>query len=232
MVLVPQILFLPQFTYRNRFPRYWERKPVFTENVFFFLNENILQRIIAHSVAQQSSFTWMHLYLPHFTCSDLGGLWLPSRKTTKLLIRVILSDITWHSVASHVVIFVLVWGSAELQISDDYSGENIDKHVFTAQNLILSSDKACPDDQYGQSESGVFHYHSPIRDWLRMLLGWTEITSKFFVVSFKIVRYKSVVILLKARWQSFLNLSFFRLDDYSTCKMTLVWNILMTRMNW
>ena len=79
--------------------------------------------------------------------------------------------------------FVLVWGSAELQISNDYSAENIDKLVFTAQNLILSSDKACPDDQYGQSESGVFHYHSPIRDWLRMLLGWTEITSKFFVVS-------------------------------------------------
>ena len=133
---------------------------------------------------------------------------------------------------SHVVIFVLVWGSAELQISNDYSAENIDKHVFTAQNLILSSDKACPDDQYGQSESGVFHYYSPIRDWLRMLLGWTEITSKFFVVSLKIFRYKSVVILLKTRWQSFLNLSLFRLDDYSTCKMTLVWNILMMRMNW
>ena len=48
--------------------------------MFFFLNENILQRVIAHSVAQQSSFTWMHLYLPHFTYSDLGGLWLPSRK--------------------------------------------------------------------------------------------------------------------------------------------------------
>lgn len=98
MVLVPQILFLPQFTYRNRFPRYWERKPVFTENVFF-LNGNILQRVIAHSVAQQSSFTWMHLYLPHFTCSDLGDLWLPSRKKTKLFIRVIFSNITWHSVA-------------------------------------------------------------------------------------------------------------------------------------
>lgn len=98
MVLVPQILFLPQFTYRNRFPRYWERKPVFTENVFF-LNGNILQRVIAHSVAQQSSFTWMHLYLPHFTCSDLGDLWLPSRKKAKLFIRVILSNITWHSVA-------------------------------------------------------------------------------------------------------------------------------------
>ena len=39
------------------------------------------------------------VYLPHFICSDLGGLWLPSRKKTKLLIRVILSDITWHSVA-------------------------------------------------------------------------------------------------------------------------------------
>ena len=123
---------------------------------------------------------------------------------------------------SHVVIFVLVWGSAELQISNYYSAENIDKHVFTAQNLILSSDKACPDDQYGQSESGVFHYHSPIRHWLQMFLGWTEITSKFFVVSLKIFRYKSVVILLKSRWQSFLNLSFFRLDDYSTCKTTLV----------
>ena len=66
---------------------------------FFFLNETILQRMIAHSVAQQSSFTLMYLYLPNFTCSDLGGLWLPSRKKTKLLIRVILSDITWHSVA-------------------------------------------------------------------------------------------------------------------------------------
>ena len=97
--LISQILFLPQFMYRNRFPRYWERKPVFTENVFFFVNENILQRVIAHSVAQQSSFTWIHLYLPHFTCSDLGDLWLPSRKKQKLFIRVILSDITWHAVA-------------------------------------------------------------------------------------------------------------------------------------
>ena len=95
----PRFCFYLSFTYRNRFPRYWERKPVFTENVFFFLNENILQRMIAPSVAQQSSFTWMHLYLSHFTCSDLGGLWLPSRRKTNLLIRVIFSDITWHSVA-------------------------------------------------------------------------------------------------------------------------------------
>ena len=160
-----------------------EKENQYLPKMCFFLNENILQRVIAHSVAQQSSFTWMHLYLPHFTYSDLGGLWLPSRKMTKLLIRVMLCDVTWHSVALMSSYFVLVWGSAELQISNDYSAENIDKHVFTAQNLILSSDKACPDDQYGQSESGVFHYHSPIRDWLRMLLGWTEITSKFFVVS-------------------------------------------------
>ena len=158
-----------------------EKENQYSPKMFFFLNENILQRVIAHSVAQQSSFTWMHLYLPHFTCSDLGDLWLPvgdlwlpSRgKKTKLFIRVILSRYHVTFCGSHVVIFVLVWGSAELQISNDYSAENIDKHVFTAQNLILSSDKACPDDQYGQSESGVFHYHSPIRDWLRMLLGWT-----------------------------------------------------------
>ena len=76
-----------------------EKDNQYSPKMFFFLNENILQRVIAHSVAQQSSFTWMHLYLPHFTYSDLGGLWLPSRKKTKLLIRVILSDITWYSVA-------------------------------------------------------------------------------------------------------------------------------------
>ena len=209
-----------------------EKENQYSPKMFFFLNENILQRMIAPSVAQQSSFTWMHLYLSHFTCSDLGGLWLPSRKKDEASHPG--NSFRYHVIfcGSHVVIFVLVWGSAELQISKDYSAENIDKHVFTAQNLILSSDKACPDDQYGQSESGVFHYYSPIRDWLRMLLGWTEITSKFFVVSLKIFRYKSVVILLKTRWQSFLNLSLFRLDDYSTCKMTLVWNILMMRMNW
>ena len=167
-------------------------------------------------------YIWMHLYLPHFTCSDLGGLWLPSRKKTESSHPG--NSFRYHVTfcGSHVVIFVLVWGSAELQISNYYSAENIDKHIFTAQNLILSSDKACPDDQYGQSESGVFHYYSPIRDWLQMFLGWTEIASKFFVVSLKIFRYKSVVILLKSRWQSFLNLSFFRLDDYSTCKTTLV----------
>ena len=76
-----------------------EKENQYSPKMFFFLNENILQRMIAPSVAQQSSFTWMHLYLSHFTCSDLGGLWLPSRKKTKLLIRVILSDITWYSVA-------------------------------------------------------------------------------------------------------------------------------------
>lgn len=160
-----------------------EKENQYSPKMFFFLNGNILQRVIAHSVAQQSSFTWMHSYLPHFTCSDLGDLWLPSRKKTEAFHPG--NSFRYHVTCcgSHVVIFVLVWGSAELQISNDYSAENIDKHVFTAQNLILSSDKACPDDQYGQSESGVFHYHSPIRDWLRMLLGWTEITSKFFVVS-------------------------------------------------
>ena len=160
-----------------------EKENQYSPKMFFFLNENILQRVIAHSVAQQSSFTWMHLYLPHFTCSDLGDLWLPSREKNGAFHPG--NSFRYHVTfcGSHVVIFVLVWGSAELQISNDYSAENIDKHVFTAQNLILSSDKACPDDQYGQSESGVFHYHSPIRDWLRMLLGWTEITSKFFVVS-------------------------------------------------
>ena len=76
-----------------------EKENQYSPKMFFFLNENILQRVIAHSVAQQSSFTWMHSYLPHFTCSDLGDLWLPSRKKPKLFIRVILSNITWHSVA-------------------------------------------------------------------------------------------------------------------------------------
>lgn len=76
-----------------------EKENQYSPKMFFFLNGNILQRVIAHSVAQQSSFTWMHSYLPHFTCSDLGDLWLPSRKKPKLFIRVILSNITWHSVA-------------------------------------------------------------------------------------------------------------------------------------
>ena len=81
------------------FSKILRKKTSIHRKCFFFLNGNILQRVIAHSVAQQSSFTWMHSYLPHFTCSDLGDLWLPSRKKPKLFIRVILSNITWHSVA-------------------------------------------------------------------------------------------------------------------------------------
>lgn len=179
--LISQILFLPQFMHRNRFPRYWERKPVFTEHVFFserkyFAKSDCTLRS-ATIIVYMDALILTTLYLqrlgwPVVTCG-WPVVTFERKKKTKLFIRVILSRYHVTFCGSHVVIFVLVWGSAELQISNDYSAENIDKHVFTAQNLILSSGKACPDDQYGQSESGVFHYHSPIRDWLRMLLGWT-----------------------------------------------------------
>ena len=62
---------------------------------FFFLNENILQRMIAHSVAQQSSFTYGCTYTYH---TLLVVTWVACgylrEKKPNLLIRVILSDIT------------------------------------------------------------------------------------------------------------------------------------------
>lgn len=104
--LISQILFLPQFMYRNRFPRYWERKPVFTENVFFserkyFAKSDCTLRS-ATIIVYMDALILTTLYLqrlgwPVVTCG--WPVVTFERKKTKLFIRVILSDITWHSVA-------------------------------------------------------------------------------------------------------------------------------------
>ena len=78
-----------------------EKENQYSPKMFFFFSE---RKYFAKSDCTLRSATiivYMDalIILSHFTCSDLGGLWLPSRKKTKLLIRVILSDITWYSVA-------------------------------------------------------------------------------------------------------------------------------------